>query len=65
MTNRETLIGARFWSRVLFDVTFKFQDNFTKPKILAFSNNIIKVKLANFGQPKLAEIRLVESVIKN
>ena len=33
VTNRETLVRARFCSQVLFDVTAKFQDNFVKPKI--------------------------------
>ena len=31
VTNRETLVRAIFWSRVLFDVTAKFHDNFVKP----------------------------------
>ena len=34
VTNIGTLVRARFWSRVLFDVTAKFQDNFVKPKII-------------------------------
>ena len=27
VANRETLVRARFWSRVLFNVTAKFQDS--------------------------------------
>ena len=34
VTNRKTLVRARFWSRLFFDVTAKFQDNFLKPKII-------------------------------
>ena len=33
VTNRETLVRARFWSRVSFDVTVNFQDNFVKSKM--------------------------------
>ena len=35
VTNREALVRARFWSRVLFDVNAKFQDNFVKPKMIS------------------------------
>ena len=34
VTNRKTLVRARVWSRVFFDVTATFQDNFVKPKII-------------------------------
>ena len=32
--NGETLAGARFRSRIFFNVTAKFQDNFEKPKMI-------------------------------
>ena len=32
--NRETLVRARFWCRVLFNVTAKFQENFVKLKMI-------------------------------
>ena len=35
VANRETLVRARFWSRVLFDNTAKFQDNFMKSKMIS------------------------------
>ena len=35
VTNRETLVGARSWSRALFDVIAKFKGNFVKPKMIA------------------------------
>ena len=34
MTNRKTLVKARFWSQVFFDIKAKFQDNFVKPKMI-------------------------------
>ena len=38
MTNRETLVRARFWSQVFFDVTANFQDNFIRPKLIGISD---------------------------
>ena len=35
VTNRETLVRARFWFRFLFNVTAKFQNNFIKPKMIS------------------------------
>ena len=32
MANREMFVRPTFWSRVSFDVTAKFQNNFVKPK---------------------------------
>ena len=34
VTNGETLARARFRSRIFFNVTVKFQDNFVKPKLI-------------------------------
>ena len=34
VTNRETLPRARFMSRIFFNATAKFQDNFEKPKMI-------------------------------
>ena len=34
VTNRETLVKARFWSQVHFDVTARYQESFVKPKMI-------------------------------